>query len=198
MSKKNTRRRRAESGPIGWDRVQAIFDDPRPPVEVTERQFDYFTDELQRLARTPHERMDFGDLWYYHHDLAYVELQPNLFDYLFPACLMDWHESLMRNHPASHGDSEFHYGVHQGEVFEKMMTAERRDLVHEFFRDSFLERLDAGVAFSTRGGGHRPTAGWLGSTRSGWSCPGSTCCGTPGGRSTRQVEPWRRSSIARD
>jgi hypothetical protein len=153
--------RRSLEGPIGWERAKAIFGNPRAPGAVTERQFDYFDDALKRLAGTPHEQIDFGDLWYYHHDLAYVELQPDLFDYLFPACLMDWHDSLMRDEPASHGDSEFHYGVHRGDIFEKMVTPERRDAIYEFFRDGFLERLDAerGFAYS---GSRTPAYGWMG------------------------------------
>ena len=64
---------------------------------------------LHKLAQTPWEKIDFSDLWYYHHDLAYVELQPELFAYLFPVCLMDWHMTLLQNVSCSHGDSEFRY-----------------------------------------------------------------------------------------
>lgn len=127
---------------ISWDRLRRIFDNPQPPREVWEKQFDYNDYELQRLAKTPWEEIDFSDLWYYHHDLAHVELQPELFAYLFPVCLMDWHETLLSNESCSHGDSEFHYGVHQGQVLKKMLTAEQRTGVYEFFRDSFLIRLD--------------------------------------------------------
>jgi hypothetical protein len=31
---------------------------------------------------------------------------------------MDWHTSLMRTQDCSHGDSEFHYGVHRGNIDE--------------------------------------------------------------------------------
>ena len=134
-------------GPIGWERVRAIFNWPRPPVTVWERQFDYCDDGLQRLARTPYEEIDFSDLWYYFHDLAYVELQPDLFDYLFPVCLMDWHRSLMGDEICGHGDADFHRGLQHGRVLEKMLTPERREAVHEFFRDSFLERLDTERGF---------------------------------------------------
>ncbi len=132
---------------ITWERVRAIFDDPQPPKVVWERQFDYCDDALRRLAQTPYERFDFSDLWYYYLDLAYVELQPDLFAYLFPACLMDWHRSLMENEAYSHGDAEFHYGVCQGNVFEKMLTPAQRVAVNEFFRDSLLERLNAQRGF---------------------------------------------------
>src|SRR5580693_8717467 len=95
---------------ISWERVRAIFGDADPPQQVWEKQFDYFNDELKRLAATSYRDIDRQDLWYYYHDLAYVELQPELFAYLFPVCLMEWHDTLMRNESCSRGDSEFHYG----------------------------------------------------------------------------------------
>ena len=135
-------RRKKKDCTINWERACEIFGNPQPPKTVWERQFDYCDDDFNRFATTPYEQMDFADLWYYYHDLAYVELQPEVFGYLFPACLMDWHHSLMRNQGCSHGDAEFHFGIHQGNVFEKMLTAQQLDEVCEFFRDSFLERLD--------------------------------------------------------
>jgi hypothetical protein len=127
---------------ISWDRLRRIFDNPKSPAKVWERQFDYCDKALAKLARTPWEEIEFSELWNYYHDLACVELQPELFTYLFPVCLMDWHETLLKNVSCSHGDSEFHYGVYQGRVFEKMLTMEQRMRIFEFFRDSFLTRLD--------------------------------------------------------
>jgi hypothetical protein len=118
---------------------------------VWERQFDYCDEGLERLASTPYEQIDFSDLWYYYHDLAYVELQPDLFDYLFPVCLMDWHRSLMCNEPCSRGDSEFHYGLHRGNILEKMLSLEQRNATYEFFHDSFSMRLDAERGFDDSG-----------------------------------------------
>ena len=137
-----------------------MFGYPEPPQEVWERQFDYFDKELHRLARTPWEEIDFSDLWYYHHDLAYVELQPEVFVYLFPVCLMDWHETLLRNESCSHGDSEFHYGVYQGDVFDKMVTPEQLAEILVFFKDSFLARLDRerGMVYQ---GSRTPAYGWM-------------------------------------
>lgn len=129
--------------PINWGRAIRIFGNPKPPNSIWERQFDYMDDELQRVARTPYKDFDFSDLWYYFHDLAYSELQPDLFAYLFPVCLMDWHQSLMRNQSCSHGDAEFHYGIRHGQVFERMLNSEQRNDVFAFFCDSFTERVDA-------------------------------------------------------
>lgn len=66
-SMKSERRNEANAHAIHWHRVGAIFGYPKPPHKVTERQFDDFEDELRKLAQTPYEEIDFGDLWYYHH-----------------------------------------------------------------------------------------------------------------------------------
>ncbi len=146
---------------ISWDRACEIFGNPQPPKSVSERQFDYCDDDLKRLANTPYEQMDFSDLWYYYLDLAYVKLQPELFAYLFPGCLMDWHFSLMRNEGCSHGDAEFHFGIHQGHVFEKLLTTQQLAEVCEFFRDSFLERLDVEQELSPIPS-ECPSTAWIG------------------------------------
>jgi hypothetical protein len=130
-------------GEIGWERARAIFGNADPPSHVWEQQFDYMDDDLRRIAATPYRDIDRDDLWYYFHDLSYVELQPELFRYLFPVCLMEWHETLMRNEGCSKGDSDFHRGMRNGSVFEKMLTPAQKHGVVEFFRDCFLQRLDA-------------------------------------------------------
>ncbi len=137
-----------------------MFDYPKPCKDVWEQQFDYNDDALMRIAQTPWEQFDFSDLWYYHHDLAYVELQPDLFVYLFPVCLMDWHQTLLRNESCSHGDSEFHYGVHRGQVFDKMLTSRQLADTLEFFKDSFLLRLDQERGFVYRASS-TPAYGWM-------------------------------------
>lgn len=146
---------------ISWDRLRRIFNYPKSPANVWERQFDDCDEELARLAHTPWEELDFSDLWYYHHNLAYVELQPELFTYLFPVCLMDWHETLLNNVSCSHGDSEFHYGVRQGRVFEKMLSSEQRTKIFEFFQDSFVTRLDQERGFVYQGS-RTPAYRWMG------------------------------------
>lgn len=146
--------------PITWDRLRAIFGNPKPVANVTERQFDYNDDKLQELGRTPFQDIDFDDLWYYHHDLAHVELQPDLFAYLFPVCLMDWHQTLLANQPCSHGDSEFHYGIVSGNVLSKMLNEQQRDKVFEVFEDSMLHRLDAERGFQYVGSG-TPAYAWM-------------------------------------
>ena len=148
------------SDPITWRRLRAIFNNPKRAEYVTERQFDHFDDKLQELGRTRFDQIDFGDLWYYHHDLAYVELQPELFAHLFPVCLMDWHRTLLANQSCSHGDSEFHYGIIHGDVMSKMLTADQREQVEAVFRDSMLHRLDKERGF-LYSGLNTPAYGWM-------------------------------------
>jgi len=146
---------------ITWERVRAIFGDPPPVHVVWEKQFDGGDDNLRRIAATPYDQIDPTDLWYYFHDLGNVDLQPELFRYLFPVCLMDWHESLMRSEACSHGDSEFHRSIVYGRIFERMLSERQRDHVFEFFRDSFVSRLDAERGFK-HVGCKLPAFGWTG------------------------------------
>lgn len=128
--------------PITWERLRAIFGNPQPVLKVTEQQFDGFDGTLMKLGRTPYDQIDFFDMGLYHHDLAYVQLQPELFAYLFPVCLMDWHQTLLANEECAHGDSEFHYGIVQGNILEKMLGPLQRTQVSAVFRDSMLYRMD--------------------------------------------------------
>ncbi len=146
--------------PISWSRARRIFGDVQPPEKVTESQFDGFDDRLAAMAKTPQDKIDLGDLWYYHHDLAYVELQPELFAYLMPVCLMDWHVTLHANGAASHGDSELHYGLHKGKILERMVTEEQREAIFDFFCDSFLERIDKERGFVYEGE-KTPAYAWM-------------------------------------
>src|SRR5689334_3322067 len=84
-------------------RLRQIFQYPSPPKVVTEKQFDFCDSELHELAKKPWEAIEPGDWWYYILDLAYVELQPELFRYLFPAFLAIWYQGhlLLDDRPAS-------------------------------------------------------------------------------------------------
>ncbi|MBN1910022.1 MAG: hypothetical protein JW818_09805 [Pirellulales bacterium] len=143
-----------------WKQARSIFHNSAPPREVWEKQFDFFNDELQRLCSTAWQEIDFADLWFYYHDLAYVELQPEVFSYLFPVCLMAWQDTLTKNVSCASGDAEFHYAVHQGKVFDKMLKAGQKDKVFQFFKDAFITRLDQERGFIYLGS-KTPAYGWM-------------------------------------
>ncbi|WP_145057929.1 hypothetical protein [Lignipirellula cremea] len=141
--KRKTNRRPPLLRDISWSRLAEMFGNPRPPLSISEQQFDYCDAELRLLASQPYLSMDLSKLGYYYADLAFVELQPDLFDYLFPACLMDWHRSLADNRPCGGGTAEIHFAVSYGQVFRKMLSPDRLLAVRNFLLDSFLARLDA-------------------------------------------------------
>lgn len=124
------------------NRSREIFGYAENPVVVYENQFDNFDEELKTLAETPYDEIQHDDLWYYLHDLAYMELQPDLFAYLFPTCLDFWYESLMNNQDAGVGDSEFHYSLLKGNILEKMVNEKQRTAIIDFFIDGFLDKVD--------------------------------------------------------
>lgn len=128
---------------ITRDRILQVLGPAPKPERVWEKQFDYFDAELARMAQLDWDRVPDSDMWYYLLDLAYQELQPNLFRHLFPACLKFWHETLMRNVDAAYGDSEFHYAMMQGQVLDKMLTDEERQRVYALFHDGLLDRIEA-------------------------------------------------------
>ncbi len=119
---------------------------PRPKT-VWEKQFDYGDVQLQELARRDWDDVPDKALWFYLHDLSYVHLQPDLFRYLFPACLKFWYDTLMRHEGASQGDAELHYALLHGDIMTKMMTEPERKRLLSFFVDGFIDRTDRDRGF---------------------------------------------------
>lgn len=133
---------------ISAEQARAIFGYPAPPNHVSEHQFDGFDDKLRALSQTPWDRITADDLWYYLHDLAYVDLQPDLFAYLFPACLDYWYASLTQNQAAAQGDAEFHHALAHGRILDTRVTPTQRDHILDYFHDGVLDRLDRERGFS--------------------------------------------------
>lgn len=145
---------------IDKHRSRKIFNNPKPPGKIWETQFDYFDDELRAIAKKPWQNIKDKDLWYYLHDLAYVELQKDLFEYLFPICLNFWYETLMRNEDASRGDSEFHYALYQGNILDKMVDKNQQKAIYDYFHDGIIDRIEAerGLIYT---GSSTPAYSWM-------------------------------------
>lgn len=124
-------------------RMAAIFKHPKPPAQVTERQFDGCQEELEAVARTPWHELGDGSPWYYLMDLAYVDLQEDLFDYLFPGYLILWWEGQLSREGGPEGETDFYHALDQGGILEKMLDADRRAAVFEWMVDAYLEGVDA-------------------------------------------------------
>ncbi|WP_395373419.1 hypothetical protein [Marinicella sp. W31] len=128
-----------------------IFNNPNPPKEIWQKQFDDFDQQLKKLARSNWKEIEDKDLWYYFHDLAYVELQPDLFNYLFPVCLNFWYQSLIANESASRGGLDLHQALIRGQIFEKMTTSKQTEAIFKFFHDGFIDRIEMERGFQYYG-----------------------------------------------
>jgi hypothetical protein len=142
-------------------RIAAILGPAPKPMTVWQHQFDGNDDVLQRLAQCNWDEAPQGLLREYILDLAYQELQPDLFRHLFPACLKFWYDTLMEGRAAELGDADFHYSLLEGDILERMLNDGERQRVFEFFADGFLDRLDVERGFRYRPGGQQANA-WIG------------------------------------
>ena len=127
---------------ITTERMIGVLGKASKPKIVWQRQFDHDDETLHRLARCDWDAVPDADLWCYIHDLTYVELQPDLFRHLFPACLKFWYSTLLRNEGAERGDADFHRALLRGEILTRMMTDQERQRTLQFFVDGFLDRIE--------------------------------------------------------
>lgn len=130
-------------------RIRALFGDAGPVKgEIWEEQFDHCDDELRQLARTTWDRLGDQSFWVYFHDLTYVKLQPELFRYLFPACLVIAQERLMEGKSGvCAGDSDFLKAL-SGDNWGTVCSAGQVEGVYEILTDGFLDRLDQQRGFN--------------------------------------------------
>jgi hypothetical protein len=145
---------------ITRQRIVDVLGPAPKPESVWEQQFDGFQHTLVKLARLPWDEVPQHDLWEYFLDLSYVELQPDLFRHLFPACLKYWYDTLLRNESAECGDSDFHYSLLQGNIADRMLSETERERLYAFFRDGFLDRVDKQRGFVYEPGGRSANA-WI-------------------------------------
>lgn len=124
-------------------RLKRIFGDPVPPSRVTQEQFDGAQVDLERTAGKPWHEIDQSDYWHYLNDLCYVDLQQDLFDYLFPAFLIRWWEGQLSRQGGPESESDFYRAVDRGELLTKMMSETRRELVLDWITDAYIEGVDA-------------------------------------------------------
>lgn len=144
---------------ITLERMVGVLGAASKPGFVWQKQFDYNDDALVRLSRMDWDKVPDSDLQDYLLDLAYVELQPDLFRHLFPACLKNWYETLLSDDTAERGE-DFHYALVTGQIFEKMLSPQEQRSLVEFFRDGFLDRIEVERGFVYEPGGKTANA-WI-------------------------------------
>ena len=141
------------------DRMVGVLGAAPKPATVWQEQFDYCNEVLVKLAQTDWEQVPDEYLGYYFLDLAFTDLQPDLFRHAFPACLKFWYRTLMSGDSASRAHCDFHYALMKGQILEKMLSPQERQSLLEFFRDGFLDRIEAESDF-TRDRGKKANA-WI-------------------------------------
>ncbi len=114
--------------------------------------------QLESLVSRDWTEIKLGDLYIYFLDLMYVELQPDLFRYLFPICLYRWYESLMENKQDTLEESyidecieKFHFGMGNGSRLQSMTSPDEREAIYAFFHDALIERIEAERSFFKTG-----------------------------------------------
>lgn len=134
---------------------------PAPkPKSVWQRQFDDADDKLRDLANRDWDDIPDSEWRWYFLDLTYVELQPDLFRHLFPACLKFWCETLLRNESTDRGEADLHSALVNGDILEKMLSPDERERLYQFFVDGLLDRLDLERGFKYEPGGKSANA-WI-------------------------------------
>jgi hypothetical protein len=117
------------------------------PQEVWERQFDGFDNKLKDMAARDWDQISDHYLGYYFDDMAYVDLQPDLFRHVFPACLKYWYETLNRNESTEQSGRDFHAALMKGDIPNKLLSEKQRLSLWDFFHDGFIDRIEAQDGF---------------------------------------------------
>jgi hypothetical protein len=126
------------------ERVRALFGNPGPyHGPVWEEQFDDSQDGLALLAQTPWDQLRHESFWEFFHDLRCVKLQPEIFNYLFPASLVMAQERLMAGLSAPDaGDSDFFNSL-SSDNWKTVCTERQIEGIYEILADGLLDRIDA-------------------------------------------------------
>jgi hypothetical protein len=124
-------------------RLKRIFGDPLPPRRVRQKQFDGAQADLIRTAAKPWHELDQLDYWRYLNDLCYVDLQQDLFDYLFPGFLVRWWEGQLNRLGGPGGVPDIYQAIDHGQLLARMMNEPRRQQVQDWMSDAYIEGVDA-------------------------------------------------------
>lgn len=124
-------------------RLTEIFGNPVKPKTVVQEQFDGAQLDLESTAAKAWHEIDQSDYWHYLLDLCYVDLQPDLFDYLFPAFLIRWWEGQLTRMGGPESECDFYRAIDRGNVLAKMMDEVRREKVLAWMVDAYMEGVAA-------------------------------------------------------
>lgn len=130
------------------DRIRALFGNARPVRgHIWEAQFDGCDRDLHDLARTPWDELFTKSFWAYFHDLSWVELQRDVFAYLFPACLVMAQRRLVEGYQGvGVGDSDLMSALSK-QNWQTVCTRKEIAGTQRLLIDGMLDRLDRQSGF---------------------------------------------------
>jgi hypothetical protein len=121
-------------------RALSVGGRPRPPRVITQHQFDGNDEALRRLADPRIEPSD-ADLVEYALDLSYVELQPDLFAWVFPRMMERWRRCVLSD-TMHHWIEQFYGAIAIRPAVLGFGGKKRRHVVHHYMADVVIERID--------------------------------------------------------
>lgn len=126
------------------EELRFIFNNPNPPVNLIENEFDGFDEELKKLSLKHWKEITSHDISsYYLLNLIYnFPLQKDLFDYLFPIGVAIWKEELMTNSESNFTD-EIYRVFKRKYIWDEMMDLSQKSSIYSFIVRSILERISA-------------------------------------------------------
>ncbi len=147
MAHRNIDQETFDSHPLVM-RMREIFDDPKPVTVVTQWSWRDMGDPPHlfrvEIASRPWHEVGVSGSKFYLVDMAYMPLQQDLFDYLFPCVLIYWWRCT-KNALELQANWVFIPildAIRRAKVWQTMLTAERRSSLEEWMADAFFDALD--------------------------------------------------------
>lgn len=140
------------------ERMSAVLGAEPKPGPIWQKQFDGMDETLRKIAQCDWQDIQAADLWEYTLDMAYQDLQPDLFRHVFPACLKFWYDTLMADESAEVGDSDLHRSLIRGNILARMLNEAERQRLLGFFVEGMLDRMDLERGFE---GGAGSASAWI-------------------------------------
>jgi hypothetical protein len=141
-----------------YQQLRESFGTPRPPRLITESPFDHSVEPLERLCQlgqetfpAPCHQPQNGDLIDYALDLQHVELQPDLFVYLFPICLEAWRHYLFLGDIYGGFVEHFHHSLAANSAWRFLLTSKQAEAVNAYMRGSILDFMDQQTGLCFKG-----------------------------------------------
>ena len=123
-------------------RLLEIFDHPSPPAVVTQPTFGFLEDDYTDVCHKMWHEITFEADAQYLLDIQFVEIQQDLFDYIFPAFLIRWWEDQL----SQQGGVKEIWGIYgsfsQCDLLNTMISPQRGHAIKDWIVDAYVDGVD--------------------------------------------------------